>query len=182
MGYLLIALLAVARLPDAQFVAEAAFMYLATYVVTTLTAFGVVAALSSAAGGDDAQRIAEYQGLFWRRPLLAICLTAALLSLIGLPLTAGFIGKFYLLTAGAQGELWLLLWALIFGSAVSIYYYLKVIYAMTLQDVDTSYAHPQQASVELPLLVALAVAVIALGVYPTPLINAARVLLGGFGL
>ena len=126
--------------------------------------------------------MSQYQGLFWRRPLLAVCLTAALLSLIGMPLTAGFIGKFYLLAAGAQGALWLLLWVLIIGSAVSIYYYLKVIYAMTLQSVDDSPAYPQHAGMELPVLVALAITVIAVGVYPTPLIHIARVLMGGFGL
>ncbi|MEM1434964.1 MAG: NADH-quinone oxidoreductase subunit N, partial [Pseudomonadota bacterium] len=182
MGYLLIALLALARLPEATFAAEAAFIYLAGYVATTLTAFGVIAALSSAAGGEDAEAVAGYRGLFWRRPLLAACLTTALLSLMGLPLTAGFIGKFYLLAIGAQGALWLLLWALIVGSAVGIYYYLKVIYAMTSQAAGEADAHLRETGVERTLLVTLAVTVIALGVYPTSLINTARALLGGFGL
>lgn len=182
MGYLLIALLAVARLPETAFVAEAAFIYLVGYVATTLVAFGVVATLSSATSGDDAESITLYQGLFWRRPLIAICLTIALLSLMGMPLTAGFIGKFYLLAAGAQGSLWLLLWALIIGSAVGIYYYLKVIYAMTLQGIGDGAAEREGSSVDRFILVTLAFAVLALGIYPTPLINAARTLMSSFGL
>ena len=129
-----------------------------------------------------AQTITQYHGLFWRRPLAASCLTAALLSLMGMPLTIGFIGKFYLVAAGVQGAMWLLLWSLIIGSAVSVYYYVKIIYAMTLNDTSESYPYPRKTGADLPTIVALGVAVVVIGVYPTPLIEAVRALMGDFGL
>ena len=55
----------------------------------------------------------------------------ALLSLAGIPATAGFIGKFYIFTAGVQGATWGLLWLLVIGSGIAIYYYLRIIFAMT---------------------------------------------------
>src|SRR3546814_1843548 len=72
---------------------EAVGAYLLTYVVTSIGAFGVVTLSSSPMGERDADAIYDYHGLFWRRPYLASILTALLLSLAGIPLTAGFIGK-----------------------------------------------------------------------------------------
>ena len=94
---------------------------------------GDVLHFGGAAGGGNGERdrLADVQGLFWRRPGLALLLTVSLLSLAGIPLTAGFIGKFYLVAAGVDAALWLLLAALVIGSGISIYYYLRVIYAMS---------------------------------------------------
>ena len=75
----------------------------------TLAAFGVMTALSS--DGQEADDLMAYEGLFWRRPVLAAVLTAAALSLAGIPLTVGFIAKFYVFAAGAEGTLWVLVWA-----------------------------------------------------------------------
>ena len=182
MGYLMMALLGVVHLPDAQFAVEAALVYLAGYTLMTLAAFGVISMLSSAVEGDDAQDIAHYNGLFWRQPVAATCLAVAMLALMGMPLTIGFIGKFYLVAAGIQGAMWLLLWALIIGSAISVYYYVKVIYAMSLTQGNLAYQHPRKSMADLPTVVALGVATIALGVYPAPLIEAVKTLLGNFGL
>ena len=88
--------------------------------------------LASAGRGDsELTRIEDLQGLFWRAPGLALLLTVALLSLAGIPLTAGFIGKFYLFVAGVDSALWGLLAMLVIGSAIGIYYYLRVIYVMS---------------------------------------------------
>jgi NADH-quinone oxidoreductase subunit N len=182
MGYLLIALLGVAYLADVPFAAETALVYLAGYTLTTLAAFSVVSALSNADVGDDAQHILHYQGLFWRRPIAATCLTVALLSLMGMPLTLGFIGKFYLLATGVQGAMWLLLWSLIIGSAISVYYYVKIIYAMTLSESNEPYPYPHKSGADLPTMVTLGVLVVVLGAYPSPLIAAVRTLMGDFGL
>ncbi len=181
MGYLLIALLAVARLQDSQFAVETALVYLAAYTLMTLTAFGVITVLSNASVGDDAQTSEQYRGLFWRRPLPAICLTAALLSLTGMPLTLGFIGKFYLFAAGVQGAMWMLLWALIIGSAISVYYYVRVIYVMTLPQQKDVYPHPRISLPDLSVVTLLGVAVVVVGVFPTPLINVVRMLVESFG-
>lgn len=127
MGYLLIVLVAAGSI-GAQFAAEALLFYLAAYFVTTLAAFGVIAALSPA--DREAEHLEDYAGLFHIRPWPATVFTAALLSLAGIPLTAGFIGKFYLFAAGGQGAQWELLGALIIGSGLGLYYYVRVVFQM----------------------------------------------------
>ena len=178
-GYLMIGLLALAALADRAMPVETSLMFLAGYVAMTLTAFAAVAALSPASRPGDADRVADYRGLFWRRPMLAAALAVALLSLAGIPLTAGFIAKFYLFAAGVEGALWGLIWALILGSAISIYYYLKVLFAMTER---TEQDEPPAASaLGTATAVVLALAVVALGTYPTPLINAVQRIVAALG-
>ena len=166
-GYLLITLVAGGVLGGSNFAVEAASYYVVAYVVTTLAAFAVLSVLSSD-GEDEKQWVADLTGLFWRRPLLAGLMTLALLSLAGIPLTAGFIGKFYVFASGIEGALWILLGALVLGSAVGIYYYLRVIYVMTLPEENkaTEYAIPWLGET---VAVLLAVLVVWLGVFPQPL-------------
>ena len=99
LGYVLVAFLA-----GGARAAEAVTFYLVAYFITTLGAFGVVSVLSN--GERDADSIEDYRGLFWRRPLLAGVFTLMLLSLAGIPLTAGFVAKFFLVAAGASSALW----------------------------------------------------------------------------
>jgi len=123
MGYLLITL--AAGTPEAE---KAAVFYLAAYLITSIAAFGVISVLSGT--GHDTDRIDELKGLFWSHPLPASALTLAMLSLAGLPLTAGFISKFYLVFAGVKSGLWLLAFSLILNTVISLYYYLRVIKEM----------------------------------------------------
>ncbi|MCY4214511.1 MAG: NADH-quinone oxidoreductase subunit N [Gammaproteobacteria bacterium] len=178
-GYLMIALLVLGVLPNEAMAVETALMFLAGYLAMTLAAFAVVSELSAAAVGER-DRIAEYRGLFWRHPLLASVLTAALLSLAGIPLTAGFIAKFYLFAAGVEGALWGLLWAMIVGSAISIYYYLKIVFAMTVRGADAPAIPASFAG--LATATVLGVVVLALGIYPTPLIELASDIAQGLRL
>lgn len=122
-GYLIVAFLP----GNAQGVEATAF-YLTAYSITLLVAFGVVTVLSTRE--KDADELHSYQGLFWRNPVLAMVMTVAMLSLAGIPLTAGFIGKFYILTAGVQQGLWLPVVVLVLSSVIGLYYYLRVITAM----------------------------------------------------
>jgi NADH-quinone oxidoreductase subunit N len=119
-GYLLVAFL-----PGNSEGVEASAFYLLAYSVTLLTAFGVVTVLSTRS--KDADELQAYQGLFWKNPVIAIVLTIALLSLAGIPLTAGFIGKFYVLTAGVHQRLWLPVIMLVVTSVIGLYYYLRII-------------------------------------------------------
>ena len=167
-GYLMIAILVLNALPDGTMAVETALVFLAGYLAMTLAAFAVVSELSSAAAGER-DSIDEYAGLFWRRPVLAAVLTAALLSLAGIPLTAGFIAKFYLFAAGVEGAAWGLLWALIVGSALSIYYYLKIVFAMTVRGADAPAVPASAAGVATAAVLGLVV--LALGIYPAPLID-----------
>ena len=120
MGYLLVAFLASG--PSAP---VAVTFYLVAYFITTLIAFGTISALSENA--RDAADLDDYRGLAWRRPWLAAGFTISLLSLAGIPLTAGFIGKFYVVMAGAESGLWMLIGALVINSIIGLFYYLRVV-------------------------------------------------------
>ncbi|MCP6183203.1 NADH-quinone oxidoreductase subunit N, partial [Klebsiella pneumoniae] len=76
-----------------------------------LGAFGVVSLMSSPYRGPDADSLFSYRGLFWHRPILAAVMTVMMLSLAGIPMTLGFIGKFYVLAVGVQAHLWWLVGA-----------------------------------------------------------------------
>jgi len=123
LGYLLVAFLAGGKLG-----VEAISFYLVAYFITSLGAFGILATLSDKE--RDAELLEDYRGLFWSRPVTATAFSAMLLSLAGIPLTAGFIGKFYLLAAGIQSQLWLLALILVINSVIGLYYYIKIIAVM----------------------------------------------------
>ena len=170
MGYLLIALIALSNASTPLGI-EAISFYLIAYLVMSLGAFGVATVVSNSEKEFDF--VADYQGLFWREPWLALLLTAMLLSLAGIPLTVGFIGKFYVVLAGVEGSLWGLLLVLVAGSGVSIYYYLRIVYRMLLQpEHSESYREAGWASMGSYVVLAfLLVALLLLGVYPAFLMS-----------
>ncbi len=111
---------------------QATVFYLAVYLMMNLAAFAVIVIRERETGlGDD---IASVQGLGVQRPLLAMSMTLAMLGLSGIPATAGFIGKFYLIDAAVDGDYTWLGVVIVIGSMVSLAYYLKVIAAMWMQD------------------------------------------------
>ena len=172
-GYLLVALIAmsiVQAIAQAQLVADAVTFYLTAYILTTLVAFAVVAQLS---GEDDSKSMIDsFDGLFWRHPVQAMGLTVALLSFAGIPLTAGFIGKFYLINVAIQSQLWTLLIALILGSAIGIYYYLRFIFAMSKTPTTAFKPQPEvNLSAQNVLTTVLLIMVIVLGSWPQPFIE-----------
>jgi NADH-quinone oxidoreductase subunit N len=156
---------------------EAVTFYLIAYIVTTLAAFGIVTVLSEKEA--DADSLEAYRGLFWRRPGLAMIFTATLLSLAGIPLTAGFMGKVYVLLAGIQSALWPLVVLLVCNSAVGLVYYLRIVVAMyaTLPSTETARDRLSVPSLSLAgsvILVMLTLGLVWLGVYPAPLIQVIR--------
>lgn len=167
LGYVLVPLLA--GLP---FGAEAAAAYLAAYAAMTLGAFAVITALSANPGAKEPGAIEDYAGLFWRHPALAGVLTVMFLALAGIPLTAGFIAKFYAVAAGVGERLWAPTLVLIAGSAIGLYYYLRVVIVMARTEPPDA-AASQPTRVALIAVATLAAAVLYLGVYPPPLIEAA---------
>ena len=171
-GYLLIALIA-----SKGIASEAIGVYLFTYVLTSLGAFGVVTLMSTPFQGRDCDALFEYRGLFWRRPYLTAVLATMMLSLAGIPLTAGFIGKFYVIAAGVESQQWWLLGTLIVGSAIAVFYYLRVMVAMflvepNLQRRDAPLNWAQRAGGS--MLLAVAGLTVLLGVYPQPLLAVVR--------
>lgn len=166
-GYLLVALVIGSR-----FAVETAGVYLITYLVATLAAFGVVTLLSSPCSTEEASDLGHYRGLFWRRPWLAAALTVAMLSLAGIPFTAGFIGKFYILALAVDAERWWLVAAVIAGSAIGLYYYLRVMVALYLRDAAEAREVGRSGWTSNDAVVlALAVLVILLGVWPAPMVD-----------
>ena len=169
-GYLLVVLIALTYL-EADLVSQSITFYLTAYIVTTLAAFTIV---SMVAGEDTAkQNISAFAGLFWSRPLEASALTVAMLSLAGIPLTAGFMAKFFVITVGIQSGLWGLLAVLVIASAIAIYYYLRIIFAMT-QSAQTS-GNSANWQEKLAAIVLMA-SILALGSWPQPFIAYAGLL------
>jgi NADH-quinone oxidoreductase subunit N len=165
LGYILIAFLA-----GGNRATVAIMFYLVAYFLTTLVAFGVVTLMSD--GHREAERVEDYRGLFWTRPWMATAFTAAMLSLAGIPLTAGFIGKFYVVRAGIGSALWALVVLLVINSAIGLFYYLRVIVVMCAP------APPTAARKMAPIwlgagaaMTLLTLLVIALGVYPNPVVD-----------
>ena len=180
-GYLLIAVLVVSTLASPAMALETGMFYLAGYFLMTLAAFGVMTVLSTGASAD-AESLSAYAGLYWRRPVLAAVLTVAALSLAGIPLTVGFIAKFYLFAAGVEGGLWALLWALVVGSAIGIYYYLRIVFSMIRTSDDEAADEASGRSIEgLATAGVLGLAIVVLGIYPTPVIDMARDAVRAFG-
>lgn len=153
---------------------EAVTVYLVTYVVTSLGAFGVVTLMSSPYKGQDADQLFNYRGLFWRRPYLTAVMTVMMLSLAGIPVTAGFIGKFYIVAAGVSAQLWILLGLLVAGSAVGLYYYLRVMVTLFLPEPGMHrYDAPKDWGSRAGgvMVLGMAVLVLLLGMYPQPVLE-----------
>ena len=150
---------------------SATLFYTTIYAFTLVGAFGVVAIVRRETGGDDFQNFA---GLASRSPVLAGCMSIFMLSLAGLPPLAGFFGKFYLFSAALRadpnhGLLWLVALAL-FGSLISLYYYLIVLKVIF---VDRSVGDVPFVRVDLLQKVTISVVaalVLFFGVAPTTLV------------
>ena len=179
LGYLLVIVIAAASVARPLSV-EAMSFYMLAYFVMSLSGFAVISAISNSE--KELDTLADFRGLFWRNSWLSVVLITVLLSLAGIPLTAGFIGKFYIFTTGVEGELWFLLTMLIVGSAIGLYYYLRLIYTM-LQPADITGDDTAAAAMPVGVhvvMAAMTLAIIYLGVYPTRMINTLQGLAGAF--
>jgi NADH-quinone oxidoreductase subunit N len=155
---------------------SATLFYTTVYAVTLVGAFGVVAIVRNETGGDDFKNFA---GLNARSPILAGCMSIFMLSLAGIPPLAGFFGKFYLFSAALRsdtnhGLLWLVAVAL-FGSLISLYYYLIVLKAIFVDERAPSESRVSDASgacfLQKIVVTLLAFAVLLIGIFPTPLVE-----------
>jgi NADH-quinone oxidoreductase subunit N len=143
---------------------SAMVFYLIAYTFMNLGAFGVVVALANR--GNDCERIASFAGLARTRPTLAALMTLFMLSLAGIPGTAGFMGKFRIFMAAVDaGELWLLIIGVLM-SVVSVYYYLRIPVLMYMRDPGDEPHRMEISSGEGAVLVFCALAVITLGLFP----------------
>ena len=143
-------------------------LHLVAYGVTNMAAFLVVSTVSAASGGET---LSHFAGLARRSPGLAMVMAAALFSLAGLPIFAGFTSKFYLFTATAsQGLLWLAGLAILM-SLVSLYYYLMVIRQMYIEPVPEPVPPVTVPRLTFGILSVLFVGIVLLGVYPAAVMD-----------
>ncbi len=166
-GYMLVGVVAGGAIGNGS-----VLFYLLVYTFTTAGAFGAIVVLERA--GHEAVRLEDFGGLATRHPLLAAALSIFLLSLVGIPPTAGFVGKFYLFGAAVkEGDVWLAVIGVL-NSAVAAYYYLRLIVYMYMREPEGA---PTVMAPSFSGALALAVAlwgVVQLGVAPGPLFDLAQ--------
>jgi NADH-quinone oxidoreductase subunit N len=165
-GYLLVGLVA------ANEVGKAAILfYLAAYAITNLAAFGVIALLGACDRGNDELR--DYAGLWQSHPALAGLMTVCLLSLGGIPPTAGFIGKWYIFSAAVSAGYYGLAVIGVLTSVISVFFYLRVVVMMYMQERGTEAPRIHVSAVSMTALSLSIAAIFYLGILPAQVLNLA---------
>lgn len=160
-GYMLLAIVGIYGKTD-----NALFYYSVAYGLSSVAAFAVAIIVSRHAGTD---KLEAFNGLGKRKPLLAVALTIAILSMAGIPPFAGFFGKYYIFSEAVKtGHLWLTLIAIV-NSIVGVYYYFKVILAMYTKDSDEAHLNVKPAYAFVIIFCVLLTVLI--GVFPSSVAN-----------
>ncbi len=165
-GYLLIAIIAKSSLSSSSLM-----FYMLTYAFMIFGVFGIVILLGRK--GDENLEIENYSGLAYKHPIIALTMTIFLLSLGGLPPLAGFVAKFYIFSAALKEGYLILVIIAVLNSAISLYYYLKVIVFMYMKEP----VKPFNITLSPMTLLVIAISVfgtIQLGIYPDPIISLAQ--------
>ena len=165
-GYLLIAIIAKNSLSSSSLM-----FYMLTYTFMIFGVFGIVVLLGRK--GDENLEIENYSGLAYKHPIIALTMTIFLLSLGGLPPLAGFVAKFYIFSAALNEGYLILVIIAVLNSAISFYYYLKVIVFMYMKEP----IKPLNVTLSPMTLLVIAISVfgtIQLGIYPDPIISLAQ--------
>ncbi len=146
--------------------------YLATYGLTVLGAFAILAVL---AGRDERRtRLIDHKGLFYENPLLAAALTLFLLSLAGVPITSGFIGKLVVFGAAIKdGYVWVVVIGVL-TSAIATFFYLRVMVVMYMQEPDEARPPLRPGPLALGVIGLTAAATLVFGLFWSPLIQLAE--------
>jgi NADH-quinone oxidoreductase subunit N len=145
--------------------------YLLAYTLMNLGAFGVV--ILVARKKDSYLNIYDYSGLAYQHPVLAATMALFMFALAGIPPTAGFVGKFYLFSAAVQaGFIWLAIIG-VMNSLVSVYYYLRITVLMYMKPAEAELGPVPFSPAMTAVLVATAVGVLWIGVFPGFLYNLA---------
>jgi NADH-quinone oxidoreductase subunit N len=173
-GYLLVAVAAGGKSGNGS---GAVLFYLAAYALMTVGAFAVAALIGRGGEGDQGHMLNAYAGLARRRPYLAAGMAIFMLSLTGIPPTAGFMGKFYIFKSAVDSEMYLLAVVGLLTSVVAAFYYLRVVVQMYLRDPSPHAASPPFSPSE-ALAIALASAgTLYIGLFPSQLFALARLVL-----
>ncbi|WWP02199.1 MAG: NADH-quinone oxidoreductase subunit N [Candidatus Dasytiphilus stammeri] len=181
-GYFLIALI---FLHKNQFSIETINLYSIYYLFSNLGIFGIITLISSSCYSEKncSYEISYYRGLFWRYPIITLLMTIMILSLAGLPLTIGFIGKLYIIMLSIMLHFWLGTIAIIIGSIISIYYYLRIIINLYLS--ENLKLHPTSNlvipinctyKIVLLLLIIITIIIVIFGIFPQHLIEVTQLI------
>jgi NADH-quinone oxidoreductase subunit N len=151
---------------------SAVLFYLVIYTVMNLVAFSII--LSFSRKGDNHVRLEDYAGLARKAPFAAAALSLALISLAGIPLTGGFMGKFYLFSAAIQkGFIWLAIIGVL-NSVVSVFYYFRVMIYMYMKEPTEETPEPVTIGWPVKAILALGtIGILLLGIYPAPILTLA---------
>jgi NADH-quinone oxidoreductase subunit N len=171
-GYIMIGLATVGLSPAVDILGQSSILfYVVAFALADLAAFTAVIAISNKLGGD---LIKDYAGMGKLSPILSLALTLSLISLIGLPPTAGFMAKFYIFSgAASNGLLWLVIIAVI-NSAISAYYYLRVVKIMWLGKPTGQGKAPSSAALRLALAISC-LGIIIFGIAPAIIMKLAEI-------
>ena len=151
---------------------SSAMLYLLVYCVMNIGAFGAVILAKTADG--ESLMISNYAGLGFRKPLLAMFMTVMLLSLAGFPPTAGFVGKFYIFkSAVGAGHIWLVIIGAV-NTAVSAFYYLRVVVTMYMCEPEEELEFSPYASTLVIGLIIAVVCIFLIGILPSLMITPAQ--------
>jgi len=157
-GYILIAVAASANSPDGV---SAALFYMFAYLFSNLGAFAIVIAMEK--NDDQGTALDDYKGLWKRSPAMALAMAVFMLSLAGIPPTAGFVGKLYVFRAAVEANL---IWLAVVGvitAVISAFYYLRVVYLMFMYEGEAQIeAKPALRTA----VVIMVLAVLLIGVLP----------------
>ncbi len=168
-GYILVGVITAGVSDDAAFGASGVIFYLLSYGLMTLGAFAIASMLEKSE--NHIVNVDDLAGLAKQKPMIALCLTAFLLSLAGIPPTLGFFGKFYLFNAAiGEGLLWLAIWGMI-SSVISVYYYLRPIVVMYMKEGQADVAEHSLNATTVAVVV-MALAIMFLGFVSGPLFAA----------
>ncbi len=166
LGYLMVAFLT-----GGNIAIESTSFYIVAYMITMTGAFGTVTMLSGSEA--EAGDLENYRGLMYKRPWIASGFTIMLMSLAGIPLTVGFISKFYILMSGAQAGNWWLLIILVISSTIGLFYYMRIILVMFSREKEKAPVIKAQglSFTNGFILVLLTILLVGLGIYPSILLN-----------
>lgn len=177
-GYLLVAVIAGGELG-----AEAVGFYVSAYMVTMLGVFGIIILLSRPY--LEAERLEDLSGLLWRYPVIGTIWMIAVLSLAGIPLTAGFVVKFYVIVAALSSDRWLLVLLFVLNSVIGLFYYLKLIRVALAVETDRSGQDarsfiPRWSWTDRAVLAPVVLIIILLGIYPIPFMDSLKQIMADF--
>lgn len=172
-GYLFIGLIVLKTNP---IVVESIGIYLISYLIANIGIFGIIGVMSNESRiNEDVDSLFLYKGLFWKQPILSIMFTIIILSLAGIPMTLGFVGKFYLFMLGIGSQLWYLVIFMGIGSIIGIFYYLKIMMNLYLRPSGKMCLHSTIISnwistYEGIIVIIFTFLILFLGLYPQPII------------